>query len=187
MALGATLITFSPGATIRSADMNANFAAINNLATLNVPFLTYSADNGAISSDGNGNILWTGGIGKSGFTDIYSSSSGTTVISESAGAGTIHLQINGTDSITFNATGPTFPAAKKITFPTGSLSRISQFTAGTTGTFSHGLGVIPDVVLPIAWDTVNNPAQFGWDSATSSQVHITIDASQTYIVQCMKF
>ncbi len=187
MALGATLITFSPGATILSANMNANFAAINNIATLNVPFLTYTADAGNIMSDGNGNILWTGGIGKSSFADLYNAASGTSVFSQSNSAGTIHLQINGVDAITFNSTGPTFPSAKKLIFTTGSLARISKFSAGTTGTFSHGLGVIPDVVLPIAWDTAGNPAQFGFDSATSTQVHITMDSSQTYICQCEKF
>src|SRR5260221_3473173 len=122
MVLFASLITFSPNTTIRSQDMNMNFVNLNTISTLPIPFLTFTSDNNLIQSDGNGNVIWTGGIGKTNFNDVYDASSGTTIINQGSTSGIIHLQIGGVDAMSFNATGPTFPSAKKLTLTTGSIS-----------------------------------------------------------------
>ena len=186
MVLYASLITFSPNTTIRSQDMNTNFVNLNTISTLPIPFLTFTSDSNLIQSDGNGNVIWNGGIGKTNFNDIYDASSGTVILNEAASAGTIHLQIGGTDAVTFTVSGPTFPSGKKLTLTTGSISRMSHFSGSGTGTYSHGNGGVPDAFALGAYSTTT-PIHFGRDTVTSTQVHITCDSANSFVGHVVAF
>lgn len=166
--------------------MNTNFVNLNTISTLSIPFLTFTSDNNVIQSDGNGNLLWNGGIGKTNFNDIYDASSGTVIMNQTSATGKIHFQINGTDSVTFTSTGPVFPTGKKLTFTTGSIKRMSNFTGTATGTYSHGNGGIPDAVVPNDWQTTT-PGSLGFDSVTSTQVHITVNTTTGFSCHVVGF
>ena len=186
MTLVSSLITFSPHTTIRSGDMNTNFNNLNSIPTLPIPFLTFTSDSNNIQSDGNGNLIWNGGIGKTNFNDVYDASSGTTIINQSSTSGVIHLQIGGVDAVRFNATGPVFPSAKKLTLTTGSISRMSFFTGTGTGTYNHGNGGLPNAFALGSFSTVN-PIHFGRDSVTSTQVHINCNTADNFVGHVVAF
>jgi hypothetical protein len=186
--LGVNIITFSPHTTIRSADMNTNFAAINYPSALNIPFSSFNTDGGAIQSDGRGNLLWNGGIGKASgfFSDVLDATSGAMIFQTPTTTGNVHFQIGGSDVLFFNNTGCNFPAGMKLTLTTGSVSRMTNFTGTGSGTYNHNNHGIPDTFSPCAWGT-QTPAHFGWDNVTTTQVHITEDVASSFNCHVVAF
>ena len=89
------------------------------------------------------------------------------------------LNISGT-AIQTSAAGNVFCTGVKLTNLAGGvftgqtgmgLQAFSKFTGTTTGTYSHGLGIAPTHVDPEQHAV--GSSSFGWDSETSTQVHIT--------------
>lgn len=62
-------------------------------------------------------------------------------------------------------------SANQVVFGVGSISALSMFTGAATGTYSHGLGAIPDIIIPMT--SVNGSQTMGYDTLTSTQCHIT--------------
>lgn len=60
----------------------------------------------------------------------------------------------------------------------GFMQAWSRFTGAATGTYSHGLGTTPNHVMPMA--SVSGSQTMGYDSATSTQVHITSFAGLSF-------
>jgi len=160
--------------------MNANFSALNSISTLTIPFITFSSDNEQIQSDGNGNLLWSGGLGFAGYNDLFDGTGTTTLIKTRSAvtAGVFHFQIpNGTDVLTVTNSGWTFiPGSKRgIHFTTGSITYTSPFGGAGSGFYSHNLGVVPNIVLPVT--TNQNVQRIGYvaSTMTTTQVNIRCD------------
>jgi len=154
--------------------MNANFNAINNTATLSIPFATFFSDNNLINSDGNGNLLWAGGLGQTTYRFFFDATTDTTLLQQQNVAGVIHFRIGGTDVLTFDVNGPNFPSTHGVTLTTGSISRLSSFSAAGAGTFNHNNGGVPDNCTPTCNTNAGvGSSATGWDSATSTQVHLS--------------
>jgi hypothetical protein len=185
MPLGATLITFSPGTTIHAADMNANFAAINGVGSLSIPFITFFADGGLISSDGLGNLLWNGGLGKS--SSVYNDwiDATTQTVFFKATQAAINFQIGASTPVSINSGGWVIASGNKLTFVVGSIARVSTFTGGGSGTFNHGNGGTPDVVLPMT--SVSGSQHTAISSITSTQVHVTVDGALAFWAHAVAF
>lgn len=60
----------------------------------------------------------------------------------------------------------------------------SQFSGSTTGTFSHGLGVTP-TACHVTQHNAGSQTQ-GWDSETSTQVHITCGAPAPFVAEAVR-
>lgn len=162
---------------------------------------TSSLDNGTLTTDGSGNILWAGKLGVSSAGDRLDASGGTTYVKAS---GEVHIQIpNGTDHAVFATSDLTingstarmmihkvladnFSLASGGAFfgQSGSWTRFSTFTGTTTGTYNHGLGATPDHVMPC--QNAVGSQTMGYDSLTSSQVHITSGAGASFKALCYK-
>lgn len=69
-------------------------------------------------------------------------------------------------------------------FLTGSISRVSIFTGVGTGTYNHGLGATPDFVIPVC--TAVGSQTMGYDSVTSTQVHITCGSGLSFAAFAIK-
>lgn len=59
----------------------------------------------------------------------------------------------------------------------------SRFTGTGTGTFNHGLGTTPNVVLPMEHAAASQT--MGWDSETSTQVHITAGGGAAWVAMAL--
>lgn len=68
-------------------------------------------------------------------------------------------------------------------FLTGTLSRVSAFSGTGSGTYNHNCGATPLWVGPIVHQS--GSATQGFDSATSTQVHITLGASLAFEAFCI--
>lgn len=73
----------------------------------------------------------------------------------------------------------------KTVFTTGSITAISAFTGSTTNTYSHGLGVTPDIVIPMV--NVSGSQSMGYDTLTATTVHITSPSSVSFKALAIKF
>jgi len=173
MGLGAQLITFTASSLIRSADMNANMNALNNSTAFNggVPLMAF--DSGKLLSDGSGNIQIQGGnLGKSAAGDmlqVFSNLLGlkaTTAIIFSIGGSSTTPAV---PVVEINSTGIQMLSGG-LQLAKGSLSRISYFSGIASGTFNHGLGVIPSMCFPI--NTSGGNGWYGANSFTPTTVYI---------------
>lgn len=118
----------------------------------------------------DGSLYWqeqgNGAIGLHLFPNGSISSDAGNVSTDGSGNATVKsLKANGNISLV-NGAGGVFVGQ------TGSgLQAFSKFTGTTTGTYSHGLGITPTHVDPEQHAV--GSSSFGWDSETSTQVHIT--------------
>jgi hypothetical protein len=172
MPLGLSLTTFSPSTTMQSSQVNSNFSAINSLSSLPIPFLSFSSDGGILQSNGGGDMLWNGGIGKSTYTDVVDGRGNTTIINDPSNTNGIVLLINGTNRAQVNSTsGWLMPSGSKLSLLTGSLARLSIFSGTGNGTFSHGNGGTPTWIIPMQNSGANNNV-ITYDTLGSTTVHI---------------
>ena len=68
----------------------------------------------------------------------------------------------------------------------GSLSRISLFSGTGTGTFNHGLGAVPNFVIPIC-TAAGSTQTMGFSASTSNQVTITTGAGLAWTALAIRF
>lgn len=180
--------TFNPHTVMDGPSVTANFTALNTISTLNVPFLAFNADNFQIQSDGMGNLLWSGGFGSSssGLKGLYDGSSSTPIIKcpNSTGAVTFNVPAGTTIATVDTVTGWSLQKGT-VTLIVGSLARLSNFNGTATGTYSHNMNVAPNIVLPMTNNNV--PQHMGYDSVTSSTVHITAESGYPFWCQCIGF
>lgn len=99
---------------------------------------------------------------------------------------------SGTTVFHVATTGPVLDAGSTFTLLTGSISRISKFTASVTTTptlFNHGLGAVPDIVLLSINGTSSTAASVQYDTATlsSTQVKLTGSAALSVTGLAIKF
>lgn len=161
-----------------------------DLTSTNIPLLLLASggiqtDNGAIVTDGSGNITTVGAITASGIEKITKtisasnqyflqmlpsdqatfqwgwgvSSTGNALVSD-LNTGTIAL------TIASGAAG-----GLKLTSKGNFVQAWSFFSGTGTGTFNHGLGTTPNVVL--AMQSSVGSQTMGWDTANATSVHIT--------------
>ncbi len=183
-ALVSGTLTATGGATFNGAGNGITVA--NNLAVNG----TTSLDNGAITTDGSGNITkWAGLLQVSGTVPALSVGGNKTRI-QAPSSGSINLQVPGatdilvatSSSVTTNV-GLTF-VNSGIAWKTGdTISGTHTFTGTTTGTFTHGAGGTPFIVIPMC--SVNGSQTMGYDSITSTQVHITSAAGLGFKALCI--
>jgi hypothetical protein len=196
MPLNATLVTFAPATRIRSADVNTNFANLNNSTGFNGGVPTLNTSSGNVKSDGNGNLTVVGAqLGKSANGDIMDWSGGGAAIIKANTGGAIIFQIG---NVQQESSGSSIPvqvakiASGGITMlsgglvlAVGSISRTSTFTGSATGTFNHNLGVSPNICFPV--ENTGNSADFGFDSPTNLTVHITMFTGTAFNCYCMAY
>src|SRR5258708_4634161 len=110
MGLGVTLITFVPATLIKSADVNTNFANLNNATAFNGGVATMNFEAGKVTSDGSGNLhLANGQIGAVVAGDILDASGANDMYwKASSPSGQISFVVNSILTMTVTSTGLTF-------------------------------------------------------------------------------
>lgn len=173
MAFNLSLITFTPNTTIKSADVNSNFSALNlgNMTDL---------------------IVSVGKIGKSVSGDMIDASSSANMFLKATTS--INFSIGGTQVGIINSGGIDF-TGKAITadqmklsvsgtnfkFLTGTLSRISIFSGSGSGTYSHSAGATPNFVAPVPnLSSGTASVSVDYSSIGSSTVHISCSSSVAF-------
>lgn len=169
---GAFVFQIHPDGSLGLANFNAALDGggsliINNLTSVG----TSSLDNGAITTDGAGHITSTAtaGAGANSLWKIAPSDDASLRMSWRATGSELVLHED-----TLNTRCASFfmgLGGLKLSGLGNRVAAWSFFTGNATGTYSHGLGVIPTVIL--AMQNVVGSQTMGWDSATSSTVHIT--------------
>lgn len=77
---------------------------------------------------------------------------------------------------------------KKVKLPTGSISRVSIFTAavGTTqANFAHGLGVVPDMVFCQVTGGVSTLRTVCWNDLASDATYAALTGSSSFNCTCI--
>lgn len=96
-----------------------------------------------------------------------------------SGAGhVVHISSNSTERFFVDDAGAHIGAGKSFFFRLNSIGSISTFTGTGTGTYNHNNDGSPFFVVPIV--TVSGSATQGYDTVTSTQVHITLGAALNF-------
>lgn len=149
---------------------------------------TSSLDNGAITTDGSGNLSAASFEPTTTGTKPKISADGSGNINFDVPAGTRIAQVNAggldlTTSGTYDITCGQVHVTNDFKFNNGqTMSKISTFSGTTTGTYNHNLGGTPAIVLPM--QNVVGSQTMGYDSLTSTQVHITSAAGASFKAFC---
>ena len=152
--------------------------------TLTVDGLT-TATGGVQLGSGAGNFVSSGSTGNSKMLD---GTNGNDVFINPSATGAGHVigfVTNATQRGGVNDQGifATSNASQGYTFPNGNfLPNLSFFTGTGSGTYTHGFGSGPFWVAPIV--DVSGSATQGYDSVTSTQVHVTLGASLGFKAGC---
>lgn len=178
----AQLLTAAAGITVSAGGV----AVSGGTATDALSVVSASSlDNGALTTDGSGNISKSGGkLGVSSAGDFLDASGFDTILQSRGAPNTIHFRNGGgSDVATISSAGLTLfqnltMNNGSVNFFTGSIARVGTFTGTGSGTYNHGLGNNPNWVAPIV-DQSGSATQ-GYDSVTSSQVHVTLGASLAF-------
>lgn len=193
MPFNVPIITFAPATRIRAEDMNANFAALNNITTFSGGVPTMNFDGGKLTSDGNGNISLQG-LTLNQFTKgdmlSWSNVNNTQVSAPAAITFIIGIQAVATiaaNGITMLPTGntQTGPIGGGVVLSQGSISRLSFFTGAGAGTYNHGNGGIPSMCFPLQMTTDFPPMAMGYDTTAITTVHISAAATHTFACFCL--
>lgn len=134
-----------------------------------------------------GNLRIKGGqIGVSADGDLIDASGALdTYIKTRTGGGNINFQVpNGSTKVAIGGSGLTLTAGNHIQWGSGdTLGTTHTFTGAATGTYSHGCPSAPFIVLPMT--QIAGSQTMGFDSVSSTQVHITSAAGQSFKALCM--
>ncbi len=142
---------------------------------------TATLDSGAITTDGSGNITkWAGVLQVDGSNPALSVGSNKTRV-QAANTGSINLQVPGGSDVAVVTNGA-FTLSQQLTLSgvgitwktNDTISGTHTFTGTTTGTYTHGAGGTPFIIIPMT-DVVGSQ-NMGYDTVTSTQVHITSGA-----------
>jgi hypothetical protein len=89
---------------------------------------------------------------------------------------------------TFNVSADGIASMTTANFTVGSLTRLSTFTASVTTTptlFNHGLGVIPDIVIPVVNGTAAGTFTCIYDVASMTTTQVKLTGSASFVVTCL--
>lgn len=156
-----------------------------DLAAAGATFNNLSKHSGGIQlgSGGTGDFIE---CGETGNNKILDATSGTDMYFNPPASGTghaVHFATNATERGGFNDDGCFSKGSHGFIFPTGQyLPNISFFTGTGSGTYNHGYGSAPYWVCPIV--QVSGSATQGYNSVTSTQVHVTLGASLSFKAFC---
>jgi hypothetical protein len=111
--------------------------------------------------------------------------SGVNAFYKAPGGGNIQFQIpNGTTVVTITGSTLQLASGVGLTWKTGdTISGTHTFTGTTTGTYTHGAGGTPFIVIPMC-DVVGSQTM-GYDTVTSTQVHITSGGGLGFKALCL--
>jgi hypothetical protein len=149
---------------------------------------TLSTDNGSLTTDGTGILSAvafepTGAASK---PKISGDSSGNINIDVPNGTRIVQVNSGGLDlttSGTFDITAGEMHATNGFKFSNSqTMSKISTFSGAGSGTYNHNLGGTPAIVLPMC--NVSGSQTMGYDSANSTQVHITSGGGLSFKAFC---
>lgn len=163
------------------------------LAGLNVTGVT-NLDGGATTTDGAGNITLSnakilkgkssGGVAQAMLfqsaannTDLQAGTNGFIEFLDNGGTRQLHADLTNNLSFVLDNTNLAFKNGNTI-------GRVSSFSGTGSGTYNHNAGAAPDIVIPIV--SVSGSATQGFDSLTSTQVHVTLGASLAFKAWCFK-
>jgi hypothetical protein len=103
------------------------------------------------------------------------------------GASSISFQVpNGTSRASVDSGGINLLSGN-ISLLTGSISRVSKFTGTGSGTFNHGLGTTPDIILCNPCSAGSSSQTIGFAGLTSSQCTVTTGAGLAWQALAIKF
>lgn len=167
---------------------------LNVLSNLGVSGLC-SLDAGAFTSDGSGNVTAVSYTASTAAKGIVLKTSPNTcqMIGDNASDTIIWDVPVGTRRMTLNSTGLHL-SSSGMQFDCGSgngvklgngqtIGGISSFTGSATGTFNHNFGSAPAWVIPMT--NVVGSQTMGYDSVTSTQVHVTVGAGLSFKALCL--
>jgi len=162
-------VTFNNGASVAGGDITLN-GLHNILGVLNI--VSSSVQTATMNEAGNANS-WAS-VTNGGPTRIQSTGAGAQVAIQVPGGTTVMGFVAGQAQLASTAT---FRLANG-----NQISGISSFTGAAIGTFNHTYGSAPFFVLPVC--NVVGSETVGYDTVTSTQVHITIGAALAFKVMC---
>jgi hypothetical protein len=144
--------------------------------------ITFETPNGTAQASINsgGLIVNSGDIGVSGSADLLDASAAAfTYLKTRSAGGAINFQVpNGSTRVSINDTKLVFNNTG-IQWKSGdTLSVTHTFTGSGSGTYSHGTGATPFIVLPVC--TAVGSMTVGYDNANATTVHITCGASLSF-------
>lgn len=139
------------------------------------------------SLSGTGLTLGNNTAPAGGTLTMYDNSGATSVVIANSGDAFFN-KLETESTTTFNGAATannTFTANSGITFPVGSLSRVSTFLASVTTTltsFNHNLGVIPDIVIMqlVGTSTTASTGKYDNTSLTTTQVKMIASVAGTF-------
>ncbi len=134
-----------------------------------------------VSIDGNVDILIDAANG-------VISTSGANLTLETDNSHALLLNNGSSSILAIEGNGPTLLTGS-YKMLTGSLSRVSQFTAAVTTTpafFNHGLGTTPDLVLGIPDGAATTSTRtFEYDSASMTNTQVKLTGGSSFNLQCL--
>lgn len=178
--------------TVNNITINGNITlsgTLNSLqitGSLRVNGITL-LDNGAIQTDGSGNMLFGGtlGVGSAGNVLDASSSVDTYLKTRTAGGNINFQNPNGTTRVSVGSGGLIFQTGTGIQWKSGdTLSITHKFTGSGSGTYSHGATAAPFIILVI--DTSSGGSMtVGVSGITSTQCTVTCGAAHAFSALCL--
>ncbi len=200
----ANVIQIIPGGTpilklgqgVSSVEIENNLNVLNNLSVSGKSFL----DGGLASTNGSGsfifnnsnnqNLTWT--TNASAFLSSIQGNSDGTVTYNSSGSN--HKFLSGGNTEIADVTSGGILLKGAFNYDTGSTGRvkmqngntiqaISSFTGAATGTYNHNCGQTPFWVIPM--QNVVGSQTMGYDSVTSTQVHVTSFSGASFKALCL--
>jgi hypothetical protein len=182
---GTTVTADNDGQITWLAKVGAALVQWLNVQSTDNPLVQLGALNHIVNVLGNldvdGDTLFNGRLGVAVASDVMDAVATGVLYIKCRAAGAIHFQTpNGTDQAIIDNTGLSFPGNNGWKGSTGDkMARTNSINNGSgSGTYNHGLGASPDGCLPYVHQA--GSATVGYDSETSTQVHITLGAVLTF-------
>lgn len=178
---GITVFDMLAGGGVRASSGLFIVDSAGNITGVNLTSMGQSSlDNGAIATDGTGllELLKNLAAGNVAYLKIAPADTPAVefdffVLGASDNSLDIHDTSNGASAVQLLGTKGVKARARGMY-----RGPWSRFTGSGSGTYSHGLGVTPNHVTPIV--NVAGSATQGYDTATSTQVHITLGAALSF-------
>ncbi|SRR5258708_2714646 len=195
------LITFTPNTLILPADVNTNFANLNNASIYTGPITHLIADSGQLTSTTVGGLLIGGQMGAIAYSDRIDADSvpGSLVLGSgitgsggsqtagTSGAGFV-MQVAGTtvgDISSAGFAGAGLTADTSIKFTTGTIVKAIAFVGRDNGVYNHNLGFLPEFFGGM--HTVPTNKQVAFSAATSTQVTVTANFVASFICWVVEY
>ena len=167
------------GVTSAGDVLDASSATVTNLKARSAGTINLQTPSGTtqVAVSSTGLLLTAGKLGVTSAGDVLDASSATSTYIKARSSGNIIFETpDGTGRAAITTAGLSFDGySTGIRWRTGdTLSGTHTFTGTTTGTYTHGAGGTPFIVIPMC--SVSGSQTMGYDTVTSTQVHITSGA-----------